>query len=242
MMMRRSLASPVADSQAGFTIVELMIASLVFSTILVVITVGVMHFTSSYYRGVNASTTQTTAQNAIDTITQAIQFSSGGTSPGGFSGNDGYFCAGSKVFTYSKGQQFGGTPTPGDRGLYAMDMVGATCGDPSEADFTDAVNNNTGVELLGKDMRVIQATVTAPDDKLLSSVHLKIAYGDSDLLCNSALHAAAHGCDAGAASYAALDDVFERPGTTDNIQCKLTIGSQFCAVVDLTNVAQQRIE
>lgn len=238
MIIRRFHTQEKPDSQDGFTIVELMIASLVFSTILVVITVGVMRFTDSYYRGINTSNTQTTAQNAIDTITQSIQFSSGGTSPGGA----GFFCAGNKVFTYSNGHQFGGTPSPSDRGLYAMDEVGATCGDPSDTDFTNAVNGNTGVELLGKGMRVIQASVTSPDDKLLSSVHLKIAYGDSDLLCNSALHAAAHGCDAGAASYAALDDVFERPGTTDNIQCKLTIGSQFCAVVDLTNVAQQRIE
>ena len=50
------------SSQSGFTIVELMIATLVFAMVLLVITVGVMSFTRAYYRGINQSNTQRVAR------------------------------------------------------------------------------------------------------------------------------------------------------------------------------------
>src|SRR5262249_25193419 len=64
--------------QAGFTIVELMVATLVFSTILIVITYGVLSFTRAYYNGVTNSTTQDTARNIISTISQAVEFNGSG--------------------------------------------------------------------------------------------------------------------------------------------------------------------
>jgi prepilin-type N-terminal cleavage/methylation domain-containing protein len=223
------------DSQAGFTIVELMIASVVFSTILVVITVGIIRFTNGYYRGINSSSTQATAQNAIDSITQAVQFSSSKADPGDTNATDGFFCAGGKVFTYSKGQQFNGTPADNDRGLFMMDR-GDTCADPTTAEFTTALAAKTGVELLNKGMRVVQASVTAPDGKLLSNVHLMIAYGDPDLLCSPAAGAGTGGCNTGAPAYAAAARI-----TAPDTRCKTTVGSQFCTVVDLSSVAQQRL-
>jgi prepilin-type N-terminal cleavage/methylation domain-containing protein len=75
--MRHHLQAPQTEKSSGFTIVELMISTLVFSVILLVVTFGIVHFTNSYYRGINGSTTQDTARTIVDSVTQAIQFSSG---------------------------------------------------------------------------------------------------------------------------------------------------------------------
>jgi prepilin-type N-terminal cleavage/methylation domain-containing protein len=64
-------------SQAGFTIVELMIATLVFAVVLILITVGVLTFTRSFFKGINQSRTQNAARTVIETISQGIQFSGG---------------------------------------------------------------------------------------------------------------------------------------------------------------------
>lgn len=219
-----SLRQPASESntESGFTIVELMVASLIFSVVLIVITVGVIQFTNGYYRGINTTNTQTTAQAAIDYISQSAQFSSGGTAVGA----SGYFCAGGKVFVYSPGKQFLGTPSLADKGLYMMDNTAATCADPGVV--------SGGKELLGKNMRVIQVSVTAPTaPKYLSQVKLMIAYGDSDLLC--APTSSPGSCASGAAT---LGD----PAlTASDVVCKSQVGSQWCSIANLTAVAQQRL-
>jgi prepilin-type N-terminal cleavage/methylation domain-containing protein len=220
------------QSQNGFTIVELMVASVVFSTVLVVVTVGVIRFTNGYYRGINSSTTQATAQNAMDTVSQSVQFSSGGTLAGGISGNDGYFCAGSKVFTFSNGQQFGGAPTSGDRGLYVME-------NPAPGSCADPASISGGDELLGKGMRVIGGNVSTPTalTKYLSTVKLKVAYGDPDLLCSPSIAGLAKGsCKPGAINYTSSDDI-----TNADTICKPQTASHFCSVVNLSTTVQQRL-
>jgi prepilin-type N-terminal cleavage/methylation domain-containing protein len=63
--------------QDGFTVVELLIATVVFTMVLLVITSGVTHFTHAYYKGVHQSSTQTTSRNVINTIAQNIQYGGG---------------------------------------------------------------------------------------------------------------------------------------------------------------------
>jgi prepilin-type N-terminal cleavage/methylation domain-containing protein len=158
------------NTQKGFTIVELMIATVVFSMVLLVITYGVIHFTTAYYKGINNSATQTAAQNAIDSITQSIQFSSGGTT----TADSSHFCAGGKVFLYNLGKQFGGTPTATDRGLYEM---------PSTASCDDPGTPNGGTELLGKNMRLAGVSVTSSDSTdptVPWQVTIRVAYGDAE--------------------------------------------------------------
>jgi len=64
--MNRSLrlSSRSKRLQSGFTLVELMIATMVFSVILLVITYGVVRFTNSYYKGLNSSTTNSAGTRA----------------------------------------------------------------------------------------------------------------------------------------------------------------------------------
>lgn len=221
-----SLTSGAGQDQRGFTIVELMIATVVFSMVLLVITYGVVHFTTAYYKGINSSATQTAAQNAIDSVTQSIQFSSGGTT----TADSTHFCAGGKVFLYNLGKEFSGTPTATDRGLYEM---------PSTASCDDPGTPSGGTELLGKNMRLADVSLTSsnPTDPTVPwQVALRIAYGDSDLLCSPALNGSQGGCSSGSSSFAANANF-----SADDMTCKSQIGSQFCSVSVLNSVAQQRI-
>ncbi len=212
------------SNQAGFTIVELMIATLVFSLVLLVITFGVIHFTNDYYRGINSSTTQTTAQNAIDTIAQGVQFSAVGTTA--TNGTEGFFCAGSKLFIYDLGKVH---TTPGD-GLYMMDRSGPNCDNNS-------VPN--GTQLLGSNMRLtdIQVSKVAPapaNGGDIWQISIQIAYGDADLLCDGATPAT---CAKGATSFGLTNKV-----AGSDIRCKTDIGSHFCSVATYSTLAQQRIQ
>lgn len=219
-------------SQAGFTIIELMMATVVFSVILLVITVGVLHFTNGYYKGLNASATQTATQNAIDTISQAIQFTA--TDSVGTDVQPGVFCAGDKQFVYTLGQEFSGTPSVTDKGLY-MTTKSGTCADPGTV--------TGGTELLSKHMRITDISMVklppSPNPTNTGDIwqlSLKIAYGDSDLLCKTGLGAGTTGSCGGNSPFAPTANV-----SGNDVSCKSQIGSQFCTTAALTTVTQQRI-
>lgn len=190
-----------AKKQAGFTIVELMIATMVFSVILVVITVGVMYFTRSYYKGVYASMTQNAARDIADSVAHAVQFGTG--DPTTYTYHDGdsgskWFCAGGYVFVFNLGQQYK-VGDAGTTGMYMQPMSNAGCVVP--AGTTDRR------QLLGDRMRVAFLDFTGGNG--LYTLDLKVTYGDSDLLSNDS-------------------------GLGPNLQCKLSTGSEYCAVARYT--------
>lgn len=164
--------------EAGFTIIELMIASLVFSVILVVITVGITSFTRSYYKGVRSSAVQNRARTVVDTVAQSIEFSGTTITP---TGTNNHFCTGGKVFSFSPGVRYTGTVSAANRGLYQQDLpAGGSC--PASA---PAPTN--GRELLEPNMRVsnmVVRPVTGAGTTNMYQIVLRIAYGEDDLLNN----------------------------------------------------------
>ena len=64
--------------QRGFTVVELMIATGVFSMLLVVILTAVTRIGRMYYKGLTTARTQEVARIVLDDIAQQIQYSGGG--------------------------------------------------------------------------------------------------------------------------------------------------------------------
>lgn len=228
--------------QAGFTIVELMIATMVFSVVIFIITAGVLTFTHSYYRGVTSSTTQNTARGIMDAISQAIQFSgktvveTNLTTDPTADPYNGFFCAGDYVYMFSLGKQLPDSPIRGDWGLYrATKPVADTCaalGGPT----------SDGTELLGPHMRVANISVApasgSPAGSRLYTVSIRLAYGDSDLLCSPAINGTLKGgCQKGAISYDP-DDIWYASDMT----CKSQTGSQFCAVSALSTTVFQRVK
>jgi prepilin-type N-terminal cleavage/methylation domain-containing protein len=197
--------------ERGFTIIELMVATLVFSVILTVITLGVMTFTNSYYRGVNDSTTQNTTRTIIDTISQAIQFGSAPVTPTTVAGD--FFCAGGYSFTYSRGGLYPTVST----GLYMAPMTGVC-----------AAKTTGGTQLLGKNLRLTNLAVEKLAAGNLYRVSVSVAMGADDLLCSPSQSGS---CTGGAMTFWPVTDV----------RCRSTAGSQFCATSTLTTVVEQRI-
>jgi type II secretory pathway pseudopilin PulG len=216
---------------AGFTIVELMVATLVFMVILLIITIGVIVFSSAYYKGVNSSTTQNTARSIVDDISQAIQFSGQGVTPTTATTN--YFCAGDKVYMYTRGTQLPTTPGSTNWGLYRGTNTAISGCTP----LASATAN--GAELLGPHMRLADISVTGVSGQpQLYVVTLRLAYGDSDLLCSPSLGGAATGgCQKTSPSYSPTT-----PWFAPDMICKSQTGSQFCAVSGLSTTVLQRLK
>lgn len=211
--------------QKGFTIVELMIATVVFSTILVVITAGVVAFSNQYYRGVNVSATQNTARNIIDSISQSVQFSGADIQE---TGTNNYFCAGGYVYTFSnKNQQFTGSTTAANPGLYRT-RLGVTC---------QASTAAGGTQLLTNRQRLTQLSLTKIGE--LYEVKVGVAYGDDDVLCSTDSGVTVGNCSGNSTlSAATLEGLFNSP---EKLSCRNGASSPYCAISTLKTVVENRL-
>lgn len=162
------LQRPKSNNQ-GFTIVELLISTLIFSMILLLVTIGIIQITRVYYKGITEARTQNTARAAMDEITQGIQFSGGTVSATQASKSS--FCIGDQQYSYALGKQLG---TQTAKALWKTNTPGCS-GNPAVA--------TTGKEFLSDKMRLSNLTVT-PLGANLWKVSLTVAYGDDDLLNN----------------------------------------------------------
>lgn len=227
-------------AQQGFTIVELMVATLVFAVILVVITVGVLHFTNAYYRGVNSSSTQNTARSIIDTVSQAVQFGGGdfgctpttAAPPPNNCPNATTYCIGNLQFDFLKGRKLDGSAVKD--ALYQSPHNGAGC--TAVAGLAGGVSVTNGKELLANNMRLSDLKVTKLSNGLYS-IAVRIAYGDDDLFCVPSLNGATGGCKQGDGPMTSAILL----ANVSAIQCKSTAGSQFCAISELSTTVQTRI-
>lgn len=156
---------------SGFTIVELMIATAVFSVILVAITVGVLHFSAQYYKGVYTSETQNVARDITDEVANAVKYGADEPETSTDTAGQIVFCAGGYVFVTVLGEQY--TESNGTKGLYMQPKNAAGCTVP-----TGTVGRK---QLLAKNMRVAALKFTQVNDNLYT-LQITVAYGDDDLL------------------------------------------------------------
>jgi Tfp pilus assembly protein PilW len=207
-----SMTRPTKN-EAGFTIVELMIATMVFGMVLLVVTTAILQITRIYYKGITQARTQSVARSAMDMISQGIQFSGGSvtSTPGSYN----TFCVGNKQYSFVLGKQVTES-TPNSLQTYHALVVDDEPGCTSStaaSPMSTAVT--TGRELLDPSMRLSKMSVQNIGTKLYK-VTIKVVYGDDDLLNNP---------------------------TADNANCKnATVGTQFCAVSELTTVVTKRVE
>lgn len=204
----------------GFTIVELLISSLVFSVVLLAVTIGIIQITRVYYKGMTESTTQNATRTALDTITQAIQFNGGDvsqtttTGPGTWTS----FCVGTQQFSYRLGYQL----VDGTAGTYQTNKAMLQTSLPGCAGNPAAAAS--GRELLGPKMRLSNLKVSSVGDNLYK-VTIRVVYGDNDLLFSPSNPSAANG------------------STLPDAKCKgATAGSQFCSVSELTTTVVKRVQ
>jgi prepilin-type N-terminal cleavage/methylation domain-containing protein len=204
------------QNQEGFTIVELMIATTVLSTLLVLVTIIMMSIGSLFYKGVNQSRVQDSVRGIADDVSKNIQLN--GDPPKAqsaplntpLSGVTVYaYCVGEVRYSYIKDHQIGSDFTGKGQVphvLWRDTKSGPTC-DP--VDLTGSVSS--GSELIAPNSRLTAFSISTFNPPY--SVTVAQAYGDSDLLNPAGL----------------------------NTTCKDTKGDQFCATASLQTVVGQRL-
>lgn len=216
-----------APRQTGFTIVELLIATLVFSMVMLLITIGVLSFTRAYYKGVNQSNVQNTARTVLEGIAQSIQFSGDTvTSPisNAADGSQG-FCLGGTRYSYVLGLQL--TDETPDNSLsqtkhaLVRDDIGL-CGGLSAQLLQTSSVTPSGTELLSPNMRLAKLSVSRNGTSDVYKVVIRVVYGDDDLLFSPS------GNSAGPKA--------------DDATCRSDVsGSEYCAVSELSTNVKKRI-
>lgn len=212
-----------AARSAGFTILELMVAASVFTVVLLVVAVGVLSYTNSYFKGINSSKTQAATRSVMDALVQSIQFGKSVTWPSGGSGGVAGICVDNTLYAYHIGQEV--TDTSPQSGLHQgfhglITVTGGDCSGPLPASIISTLSapgtaQLAGArELLGRNMRLGDLTVM-PNGNFYT-IHVRILYGDDDLLTSTS-------------NWANATCLGGRPG------------SQFCAVSDLTTTVERRL-
>jgi prepilin-type N-terminal cleavage/methylation domain-containing protein len=195
--------------QAGFTLIELMVSTVVFSLVLLASTVALVQIGRLYYRGVTQARTQELARAITDEITQAVQFSAQDIRPPAYPGgvstygpnipasnvgpdNDTfYFCVGSKRYSFALDRKLTAAPAVDKKEkkhVLWVDAPATGCAESAipitPADLTLDVPTGDGRELLADSMRITRLEIVGGQNGLWT-VHVSVAYGDEELFAIS---------------------------------------------------------
>ncbi len=217
----------VKQNNSGFTIIELLIATAVFSTVLLIASTVIIQIGRLYYKGLISAQTQETVRNIAENVSQDLKFSNGNSfrqdytdsSVTGDSAtqaptaptNHAYsVCAGNNRYTYWLGQPV----ADGNHGILVDDAPEGAC-----------PPNGSGKELLGQNMRLTEfRVVKSTADPNLYNISIKVAYGDSDLLTTY------------------NQQTGDLEGSLPDTLCRSGIaGSNFCATSTLDTTVKRRL-
>lgn len=170
--------SKLKINQKGFTIIELLIASAVFSVVVLGATAMIIQMSRLYYKGIIVSRTQTATRDLIESISRPIQYESKSVA---VMDRDGLYvlCVGSERYTFKIGAQQGS-------GMHAAwkDTV-ATSNDCQNGPDVDLSNPATsGRDMLSDNMRIqnIEVAEVLPGAPGLWNIKVTVIYGDDDLI------------------------------------------------------------
>ena len=217
-MKKLRLYHNAGNKEDGFTILELLIATAVFSMVLLLCATAVVQVGQIFYKGVITNRTQETSRKVINDIIGAIQYGDSNLShqkvpvSGGFAE-----CVGTLRYTYllskSVGTASGQSPHVLWKNRIGSPGPGSCAANP--------VNMNSpagaGEELLGTNMRLKDFQIIPLTGSSWQTT-VTVAYG-------------------------ATDNVFAlNAGVPDYGHCvQRNIGGQFCAVSSITSYATERL-
>lgn len=152
----------------GFTIIELLIATVTFSLILLVITAAIIQFSKVYYKGVVTSKTQEVARSIADEVARSAQFSSKYSSSIGPTNKA--RCFGDRRFSYVLNEM----PSSSQRSVVADTSASCT------ADLSALTSARR--ELLGENMQLLALDVITSGGGKEFTITVTVAYGnDTDM-------------------------------------------------------------
>jgi prepilin-type N-terminal cleavage/methylation domain-containing protein len=206
----------------GFTIIELMIATMVFSVILLICAAALIQIGRIYHKGVITNQTQEVARTIMSNIAESIQFTGGDVRkiPGSTD-----FCVDNKQYSFTPPDRKLDKDTTGS-GYTKLALVAGipiTLDCSEERDPSKLVDGTaTGDELLSPNMRVLRLLVCKP--------------GDTDAACNPAP-------PAGGDLYRVEVTIAYGDFVLSNGDSCVSsaVGGSFCAVSKLSTTVQRRI-
>lgn len=206
-------------NQKGFTIIELMISTTVFSVMLVLASAGIIQIGRIYYKGITTNRTQETTRAIVDDVSRNYQITPNTSfrQVNGASGAPSAVCVGLIRYTY----QLGAITTESQHGLWtdrikasgACEPLDLSASIPSD-DNTDTTDLGKGTqrELLARNMRVDQFSVSKSSADNTLNVKVRVIYGALDVW------------------------------DTATQSCKSTLfGGQFCAAASLESFVKARL-
>lgn len=157
----------------GFTIIELLVATLVFSIVLVVVLAAFVQISRLFYKGVNIANLHNDTRTITQDIENDIKFVQ--SSPQSFAATynapgKGYFCIGLHRYTYNLGHQLG-SGGANDIGIERQTIsYGSGC--PNQA----AAAGTNQQELLDNGMQLNAISLNCLNGRCLVNAHV-IFYG-----------------------------------------------------------------
>lgn len=205
--------------QNGFTIIELMIATVVFSLVLTASTAAIVQLGRQYYRGVIQAQLQDNNRAILDEIAQTVQFSSAEVAGDSEASSDPVdiriFCVGAKRYVLDMQQQKWDADDASVNRKAAVFTVDNGVEECDRSTFTSrqAVTR----ELVDRGSRITKFSITPLADGSLYKIEVFMAHGDDDLLRS--------------------DDA-----DPDRIICKEQgIAVELCAISELSTIVQRRV-
>lgn len=203
----------VNNKQSGFTIIELMIATTVFSVVLLICSYALLAIGRAYYKGIVTTRTQEAARRIVDDVADSIKFNGGKVIPP-MPPIYGRYCIGSKRYSFNINQQ----RTATNNVLYTDEPLGGCAMNTGKLDPPFG----SYLELVDVRMRLgeFEITEVPPTGNGLYKITVIVASGDDDV----------------------FKDTDGTPGPDTPLQCKNDRhSSQFCAVSELTTIVKKRI-
>lgn len=216
------------SDQRGFTIIELLIATTILSTILLMVTVMMISIGNLYYKGVNQARIQDDVRSTAEDVAQHLQLNNSDPTSGsttlfrfGRPVPAQAYCVSSTRYSYVVGRQIGSgldtDGTPQVPHVLWRDTIasGAACtpGNLVSGNPSLGTGGSNGVELIAPNSRLtfFQVSGISP-----YTVQIGVAYGNIDLLNLN----------------------LTGPTTTT---CKGITGDQFCSTAGLTTTVSRRL-
>lgn len=207
-------------NQNGFTILELIIATTVFSVMLLLASAGIIQIGRIYYKGLITTRTQDTNRAVVDDISRSVQLTGNNTISYSAPGPAQAVCIGTTRYTYRLNVILDDT---NPHVLWVDKIIpGGGCSTPplnqQVPSDHDSNSDNTASgraiqkELLARNMRLETFNITQVGTTLMQ-VDARVIYGDTDLTTGTPPECIA-----------------------------INLGGQFCAVSSLNSFVKKRLD
>lgn len=200
----------LTNRQKGFTIIELLIATAIFSIVLIIFLTVIIRISEIFYKGVTLTNTQEAARTLIQNISDDIQFTK--SNPQLYLDKN-YFCIADHRYVFNKGVQVN-SGDPDDYGIVRETVTSCkpTTGASGQPIGADAE------KLLGPGMQLNDISIQPLSGAWQVSVTL-VAYGSDKTVFSSSTASDDNPNSASYNSYKAPD-----------AKCRtLSLSSQLCA-------------